>query len=302
MGHTTNDFFAAIDPVVNREYYGLENEDVPEKQFSQFFKVSSDDEPQMSSVEYGGPSSLTLKAENSAVAPKFIVQGAVKTYLTSTYAGAITISYEAARDVKNRYGKIQQAASALGEAERVTPELLTALFMDGTFSTSSYTVADGAAVCGTHTLPDGITTTSNQLATAAALDETSAEDVRVALKAIKAPSTNIRPLKMKAWIIPSAYEPIAMKLASSQKTIGSANNDPSIVKGTQVKVFDYLPSTTKWWAETSADSRGLFWHWIEKPTFITDQVVLMLQKVYVSFFRSRYGIVDFRHLFGSNAT
>jgi hypothetical protein len=46
----------------------------------------------------------------------------------------------------------------------------------------------------------------------------------------------------------------------------------------------------------------LFWHWIEKPQFITDQVVLMLQKVYVSYFRGRYGIVDWRHIYGSNAT
>jgi hypothetical protein len=301
MAHSTNDFFAAIDPVVNRHYYGLD-EDQVDKQFTQIFKVSSDDEPQKSAVEYGGPASLTLKTENAAVAPKQIVQGPIKTWYTATHAGSIVISYEAARDVKNRYGKIAQASSALGEAERITPELLTALFMDRAFNSSFPATADGVEMCGIHILPDGVTTFQNELATPAALDETSAEDVRVALRQVLGPSGNIRPLKTVAWVVPSAYEPLAMKLSTSAKTLGSANNDPSVVKGTTVKVFDYLGSATRWFAETNAKENGLFWDWIEKPTFITDQVVLNLQKVYVSFFRGRYGIVDWRHIYGSAAT
>lgn len=301
MAHSTNDFFAAIDPVVNRNYYGLDDEQT-DKQYSMIFKISSDDEPQMSAVEYGGPSTLSLKTENAAVTPKFIVQGPVKTYYTSLYAGAITISYEAARDVKNRYGKIAQASSALGEAERVTPELLTALFMDRAFNSSFPATADGVEMCGVHILPDGVTTYQNELATPAALDETSAEDVRVALRSLLGPSGNIRPAKVTSWIVPSAYEPLATKLSTSPKTLGSANNDPSVVKGTTVKVFDYLGSSTRWFAETNQKERGLFWHWIEKPQFLTDQVVLNLQKVYVSFFRGRYGIIDWRHIYGSAAT
>lgn len=301
MAHSTNDFFAAIDPVVNRNYYGLDDEQV-EAQYKQFFKVASDDEPQMSAVEYGGPASLTLKTENAAVAQKEIIQGPVKTYYTNTHAGAITISYEAARDVKNRYGKIAQASSALGEAERTTPELLTGLMLDRAFNSSYPATADGVEICGTHTLPDGVTTTANELATPAALDETSLEDIRVALRTILGPSGNIRPLRAVALIVPSAYEPLAMKLSTSPKTLGSANNDPSVVKGITPKVFDYLSSATRFFVETNAKERGLFWDWIEKPQFITDQVVLNLQKVYVSFFRCRYGIVDWRHLFGSAAS
>lgn len=301
MGHSTNDFFAAIDPVVNRNYYGLDDGDV-EAQYSGIFKVGSDNEPQMSFVEYGGPSSLTLKTENAAVAAKYITQGPVKTHYTSTYAGAITISYEAAKDVKNRYGKIAQASAALGEAERVTPELLTALYLDRAFNSSFPAVADGIELCGVHILPDGVTTFQNELATPAALDETSAEDVRVALRTVLGPSGNIMPMKVASWVVPSAYEPIAMKLSQSEKTIGSANNDPSIVKGTKVTVFDYLGSSTRWFAKTNKTKNGLFWDWIEKPQFITDQQVMMLQKIYVSFFRARFGCGDWRVIYGSAAT
>lgn len=301
MAHSTNDFFAAIDPVINRNYYGLDDGEV-EKQFSQIFTVGSDSEPQMSSVEYAGAVSLTLKPENSAVSAKTIQQGPVKTFYTSTYAGAITISYEAAKDVKNRYGKIAQASAALGEAERVTPELLTALYLDRAFNNSFPATADGIELCGVHVLPDGVTTFQNELPTPAALDETSAEDVRVNLRTLLGPSGNIMPANVTGWIIPSAYLPIATKLSQSEKTIGSANNDPSIVKGTKVFMFDYLGSSTRWMAKTNKTKNGLFWDWIEKPTFITDQVVLMLQKVYVTFFRARFGCVDWRTIYGSAAT
>jgi hypothetical protein len=134
------------------------------------------------------------------------------------------------------------------------------------------------------------------------MDETACEDVRVALRTLLGPSGNIKPSKAVSWIVPSALEPIAMKLSQSDKTVGTANNDPSIIKGTKVKVFDYLGSSTRWFAETEHKKNGLFWDYIEKPQFITDQVVLMLQKVYVSYFRARYGCVDWRHIYGSAAT
>lgn len=300
MGHSVNDFFAAVDPVANRSFYGLEDE--IESQFKQFFKIGSDDEPQKSAVEYGGPASLSLKTENAAVAQKYILQGPIKTWNAATYAGAATISYEAARDVKNRYGKIASTMGSLGRATKITPELLTALFLDRAFNSGFPASADGLELCSTaHLLPDGVTTVSNELATPAALDETSAEDVKTALRTIAGPDGNIMPHKVKGWIVPSALANIAEKLSKTDRTIGSANNEVSVVSGTKVFNFDYLGSATRWFAKTD-NNNGLFWDWIEKPQFLTDQVILMLQKTYVSFFRGRYGCVDFRDVFGSAAT
>ena len=300
MAHSTNDFFAAIDPVVNRSYYGLD--DQAEQQFKSIFKVGTDDEPQMSAVEYGGPGSLTLKTENAAVAPKSIVQGPIKSWNAATYAGGVTISYEAAKDVKNRYAKIAQTAGSLGRATKVTPELLTGLFLDRAFNSSFPATADGLELCSTaHLLPDGVTTVANELTTPAALDETSVEDIMTNVRTLTGPDGNISPVSIKSWVVPSALFNLATKLSTSTKTLGSANNDPSVVSGTKVIGFDYLGSASRFFALTDAD-RGLFWDWIEKPQFITDQVVLMLQKVYVAFFRARYGCVDFRAIYGSAAT
>lgn len=301
MSHSVNDFFAAVDPVANRHYYGLDNEKT-EQQFKQFFKIDSDNEPRKSAVEYGGPASLSLKTENAAVSQKRIKEGPIKTWDTATYAGAATISYEAAKDVKNRYGKIASTMGSLGRATKITPELLTALFLDRAFNSGYPASADGLELCSTaHVLPDGVTTTANELGTPAALDETSAEDVKTALRTILGPDGNIMPHTVKGWIVPAALVNIAEKLSRTDKTVGTANNEVSVIKGTKVMPFDYLGSNSRWFAKTD-NGNGLFFDWIEKEQFITDQVVLMLQKVYVAFFRARYGCVDYRDLFGSAAT
>jgi hypothetical protein len=303
MPHSSNDFWAAIEPVANRKFYGI-GEKTP-RQFDKIAKVGSDDEPQTSFVEYGGVNAtLQLKTENAAVQQRTTSQGPVKTWNTITMAGAATISMEAAKDVKNRYPKLSQATGLLGEAAHVTPELMFALFMDRAFDSNYPATPDAVEMCGVHTLPDGTTTFQNELATPAALDETSAEDVKVALRSTLGQSGNIRPLMVEKWIVPSAYANIVEKLARTKQSTGNANNDVSVISGTDYQVFDYLGSSTRWFAETNASDKenGLFWDWIEKTQFITDQVPIMLQKVFIAYFRARYGIKDWRHIYGVAAT
>lgn len=300
MAHSSNDWFAAIDPVANRSFYGLEAK--TEKQFSKIFEVGSTDEPIMSWVEYAGPGNLTEKAENAAVTQKSIKEGPIKTVRAATFAGAVTVSYEAAKDVRNRYPRVTQAAGSLGRAVDVTPELLTALDLDRAFNSSYPVSADGLELCSTaHLLPDGVTTVANELATPAPLDEQAMEDIIVALRTMTGPDGNIMPLMVKQWVVPSALAPLIEKLTTSPKTLGSNNNDPSVVRG-KFTVFDYLGSSTRYFAQTNTRETGAFWNWLEKPQFITDQVVLMLQKVYVAFFRAQRGFKEFREFYGSAAS
>lgn len=298
MAHVSADFFAAIDPVVNREFYGLENDKDP-AQYSQIFKVASDDEPYKSAVEFGGPGVLALKTENSPVTQKTIRQSSVKTWDTSTFAGAISISHEAAKDVK--YAKIKQAAGSLGRAVDLTPEYLCAQMLDRSFNSSYPTGWDAIELCSSsHLLPDG-STTSNILSTASSLDESAIEDLMTNMRNVLGPDGMRKPEMFKALIVPSALWATAEKLMSSPKQVGSANNDPSVIKGRAPIVFDYLSNTTRWYIQ-SKNSNGLFWDWIEKPTFVTDAQPSLLQKIYVAYFRARYGCVDFRAIFGSNAS
>lgn len=299
MPQSQADFFAAVDPVVNRAFYGLESE--VEKQAFDIFKTDTDDEPIKSAVEYAGPPNLQLKTENAAVLQRTIKQGPIKTWRAVLHAAALTLSYEAASDTTNRYGKITQSAGAMGRAVNITPELICALFLDRAFDSAFPEIADGIELCSTvHQLPDGVTTFSTAMASPVALDETSAEDIETALRNIPGPDGNIMPQTVKGWIVPSALFNKATKLSRNTQTSGSANNDPSVINGTRVLPLDYLGSNTRYFAQTK-NPRGLFWDWIKKPQFITDQVVLMLQKVYVAWFRSRIGCQDPRGIYGVNA-
>lgn len=300
MPHSTSDFWAAINAPVNRGFHGLEAD--VEEQAMDIFDASSDDEPVYSFVEYGGPQSLELKAENAAAEMKDIRQGPVKSWNAIVHAAALTISVEAASDTKNRNSKITQAAGAMGRAVNITPELIAALFLDRAFNSAYPEAPDQLELCSTvHTLPDEVTTYANELATPDAFGETTCEDIRTALRTIKGPDGNIQPRKVKGWIVPAALYDRARKLSMNDKTSGSANNDPSVVKGTKVLPLDYLSSNTRFFAKTDHPN-GLFWHWIQKKTFVTDQVALNLQKVFLAWFRSRIGCKNPRAIFGVAAT
>lgn len=301
MAHSVNDFFAAVDPIANREFWGVKDE-MPPSQYDQIFKVGSDDEPVFSWVEYGTPPSLSEKTENAAVQQKTITQGPIKSVRAITHAAALTLSFEAAKDVKNRYAKLAQAAAGLGEAVRITPELICALVLDRAFNSSYPVIADGLELCSTvHELPDGVTTFATEASTPTALDESTAEDIRTSLRTQPGPSGNIQPRKVTGWIVPAALDTVASKLSRTTKTVGSANNDESLVSGTKVINFDYLGSSTRFFAKTDSP-RPMLWDWIDRPDFLTDQVILLLQKVYVAFFRARIAIRDPRCLFGVAAS
>ncbi len=84
-------------------------------------------------------------------------------------------------------------------------------------------------------------------------------------------------------------------------TISPANfNDPSVVNGKKFMVFDYLTNTTRWFVQTDADN-GFYWDWREKPQFERDNVALLMQAVYIAFFRAMWGAEDPRCAYSSNA-
>jgi hypothetical protein len=293
----TASLYGAIEPVT-RDYYGLElNAEPP--QFSQIAETDTVDEPIRDFVEFGGPGQLAFKAENAPIVAGRITQGPIKRVQAATYAGAIEISREAVKDVK--YKQITTAAKSLGRATRKTPEYLFGQFLDRSFDSNFPVTADNVELCNSssHTLPDG-TTFGNALSTPAALAESSLEDILTNLRTLPGPDGMLSPEQAKQMVVPSALHNLAMKLSRSEKTLGSPNNDPSVVNGLKVMTFDYLTNTTRWFVQTK-NARGIFWDWREKPEFIRDNVALTLMAVFVAFFRAMWGCEDPRGIYGSNA-
>lgn len=287
--------YGQIEPVT-RHYYGLEMGSEP-AQFSQIAHAETDEDPIREFVEFGGSGQLVFKPENGPVHLDTITQGPIKRVATGTYAGGIELSYEVVKDSK--YKKISSAAKSLGRATRLTPEFLFAQFLDRSFNSSFPVTADNVELCSaSHLLPDG--TTFSNIIPAAALAETSLEDMTTTLRSVPGPDTMRTPEMKKQIIVPSALSVLAEKLSTSAKTLGSNNNDPSVVKGTKVMVFDFLTNATRWFLQTKNDN-GIFWDWREKPDFMRDNPALTMQAVFVAFFRARWGCEDPRGIFGSNA-
>jgi len=291
------DVFAAIEPVANRTFYGAKPK-VEELQYPKIFKVSSTDSPTKSSVEFGGPGLFAYKAENAPMEQKRINQGPIKTWTAATYAAAMVVSREMVDDV--RYGELKEMFRSVGRGGEVTPEYLCRDFLERSFDTAYPATADGKPVfSSTHLLPDG-STASNVLATPSALDETSIEDIMTQMRTAVGPDGLRTPQIAKQIIVPSALWAWAKKLSETPNQVGSNNNDVSVIKGFNVVVFDYLTNQTRWFVQTKAEN-GLFWDWRQKLTLDKDQVVNTLQNIYVAWFRARWGVGDWRSIYGVNA-
>lgn len=289
--------YSLIEPVT-RDYYGL-GEGKVKPQFSQIAEIDTVDEPIREFVETGGPGQLLLKTENSAMAVRTIVVGAVKRVQAATYAAAIEISREAIADAK--YKQIKTSAASLGRATARTPEYLFAQFLDRSHNSAYPVTADAVQICATtHVTPYGVTF-GNTLATPATLSETSLEDIRTALRTTIGPDGLLSPVMGKKLIVPSALDVLAEKLARTKQTLGSANNDVSVVSGMETMTFDYLTNTTRFFVQTDAEN-GFYWDWREKNTFERDNVALSRQVVFTAAFRAMWGAEDPRCVYASDAS
>jgi hypothetical protein len=300
MALNTSQLFGLVEPVV-RKFYGLEK-NKKKRIFSEIFDVSKGKEAVRHSMELAGPGQLALKTENGPVTSLSIKQGSNKTWNYALYAGEVTLSWELARD--NKVREIKTVAGSMGRAMALTPEYLAAQFLDRAFNSSYAATADGKELCATDHLIVGTSssTGSNELATPAALSETSLEDIYTNLMSILGPDGMIVNVMPERLIVPAALGHTAKKLTRTGKTLGSANNDPKVVgDDLSLTVNPYLSSATRFFVKTDY-SNGLFWEWDVESEFMEDNSPTTLQKIYVAFFRARWGCDDWRGIYGSAAS
>lgn len=300
MAMNSASIYKSIEPVV-RHFWGLEVDGEKNPQiFPDIFDVEETDEPVMEAVEYGGPGTMTYKPENERITFDSIAQGGTKRWSAGTWATGIEISLEAAEDTK--YRAIRTVAQSLGRAARLTPEYLTAQFLDRAFNASFPALNDALSLCNSaHTIPKG-GTYSNLLSNPYSLSEFALEQVFQNLGVIPGPDAMITPLMPVQLIVPAALGPAAWKLQSTQLQVGSANNDRSFVAGKfDVTVFNYLGSNTRWFVKTDAQD-GLFWKWRVKPQFMRDNIDAVTMALYMCRFRAYWGCIDGRGIYGSNAS
>jgi len=149
----------------------------------------------------------------------------------------------------------QVYAKHLAQSLVETKELLCANILNRAFN-SSYVGGDGVSLINTaHPIASG--TFSNQLATAAALSQTSLEQMLIQIRqAVDNNGKKIRLQPLKIVVAPGNVFQAEVLLKSVLRT-GTANNDINPIKSIGLlpegaSVISRLTSSTNWWIQTDA--------------------------------------------------
>ena len=268
---------------------------------AEIFDTENSDRAFEEEVMLSGFANATVKPEGQGVSFDSAQETFTARYTNETIALAFAITEEAIED--NLYDRLaSRYTKALARSMANTKQVKGAAVLNNAFS-SSYAGGDGKELCATDH-PTLAGTFSNELATAADLNETSLEQALIDIAAM----TDERGLKIAArgmkLVIPSALQFTAERLLKSKgrtqttdNDINAINNMGAIPEGYVVN--HYLTDTSKWFIKTDVPN-GLK-HFTRAPLktsmegdFDTGNVRYKARERYV------FGFSDPRGIFGSD--
>ena len=268
---------------------------------AEIFETENSDRAFEEEVMLSGFANATVKPEGQGVSFDSAQETFTARYTNETIALAFAITEEAIED--NLYDSLaSRYTKALARSMANTKQVKGAAVLNNAFN-SSYAGGDGKELCATDH-PTLAGTFSNELSTAADLNETSLEQALIDIAAF----TDERGLKVAArgmkLIIPSALQFTAERLMKSKGRTGTADNDINAINNMGAipegyVVNHYLTDTAKWFVKTDVPN-GLK-HFMRAPLktsmegdFDTGNVRYKARERYV------FGFSDPRGIFGSD--
>ena len=267
---------------------------------AEIFETENSDRAFEEEVMLSGFANAAVKPEGQGVTFDSAQETFTARYTNETIALAFAITEEAIED--NLYDRLaSRYTKALARSMANTKQVKGAAVLNNAFN-SSYAGGDGKELCATDH-PTLAGTFSNELSTAADLNETSLEQALIDIAAF----TDERGLKVAArgmkLIIPSALQFTAERLMKSKGRTGTADNDINAINNMGAipegyVVNHYLTDTAKWFVKTDVPN-GLK-HFTRAPLktsmegdFDTGNVRYKARERYV------FGFSDPRGIFGS---
>ena len=290
-----------LEPGLNA-LFGLEYKQYADE-WSEIFETETSDRAFEEEVMLAGFSNAAVKPEGQGVTFDDAQETFTARYTNETIALAFAITEEAIED--NLYDRLaSRYTKALARSMASTKNIKGAAVLNNAFD-STFAGGDGKELCATDH-PTLAGTVSNELTTAAELNETSLEQSLIDIAAF----TDERGLKIAAQgtklIIPSALQFTADRLMKSAGRTGTADNDINAIRNMGMipqgySVNHYLTSAKKFFIMTDVPN-GLK-HFNRSPIktsmegdFDTGNVRYKARERYV------FGFSDPRGIFGSNAT
>jgi len=268
---------------------------------AEIFDTENSDRAFEEEVMLAGFANAAVKPEGQGVTFDSAQETFTARYTNETIALAFAITEEAIED--NLYDRLaSRYTKALARSMANTKQVKGAAVLNNGFN-SSYAGGDGKELFATDH-PTLAGTFSNELATAADLNETSLEQALIDIAAF----TDERGLKIAArgmkLVIPSALQFTAERLMKSKGRVGTADNDINAINNMGAVpegyvVNHYLTDTSKWFIKTDVPN-GLK-HFTRAPLktsmegdFDTGNVRYKARERYV------FGFSDPRGAFGSD--
>ena len=290
-----------LEPGLNA-LFGLEYKQYADE-WTEIFDTETSDRAFEEEVMLAGFSNAAVKPEGQGVAFDDAQETFTARYTNETIALAFAITEEAIED--NLYDRLaSRYTKALARSMASTKNIKGAAVLNNAFD-STFAGGDGKELCATDH-PTLAGEFSNELATAAELNETSLEQSLIDIAAM----TDERGLKIAAQgvklVIPSALQFTADRLMNSAGRTGTADNDINAIRNMGMisggyTVNHYLTAAKKFFIKTDVPN-GLK-HFNRSPIktsmegdFDTGNVRYKARERYV------FGFSDPRGIFGSNAT
>jgi hypothetical protein len=290
-----------LEPGLNA-LFGLEYKNYADE-WSEIFETETSDRAFEEEVMLAGFSNAAVKAEGQGVTFDDAQETFTARYTNETIALAFAITEEAIED--NLYDRLaSRYTKALARSMASTKNIKGAAVLNNAFD-ANFAGGDGKELCATDH-PTLAGTVSNELTTAAELNETSLEQSLIDIAAF----TDERGLKIAAQgtklVIPSALQFTADRLMNSAGRVGTADNDINAIRNMGMipqgyTVNHYLTNAKKFFIMTDVPN-GLK-HFNRAPIktsmegdFDTGNVRYKARERYV------FGFSDPRGIFGSNAT
>ena len=290
-----------LEPGLNA-LFGLEYKQYA-NEHAEIFDTETSDRAFEEEVMLSGFANAAVKPEGQGVTFDDAQETYTARYTNETIALAFAITEEAIED--NLYDRLaSRYTKALARSMASTKNIKGAAILNNAFD-SNFAGGDGKELCATDH-PTLAGTLSNELSTAAELNETSLEQSLIDIAAF----TDERGLKIAAQgtklIIPSALQFTADRLMKSEGRVGTADNDINAIRNMGMipqgyTVNHYLTSSKKFFIKTDVPN-GLK-HFVRAPIktsmegdFDTGNVRYKARERYV------FGFSDPRGIFGSNAT
>ena len=290
-----------LEPGLNA-LFGLEYKQYA-NEHAEIFDTETSDRAFEEEVMLSGFANAAVKPEGQGVQFDQAQETFTARYTNETVALAFAITEEAIED--NLYDRLaSRYTKALARSMASTKNIKGAAILNNAFD-SNFAGGDGKELCATDH-PTLAGTLSNELSTAAELNETSLEQSLIDIAAF----TDERGLKIAAQgvklIIPSALRFTADRLMNSVGRVGTADNDINAIRNMGMisggyVVNNYLTASKKFFIKTDVPN-GLK-HFNRSPIktsmegdFDTGNVRYKARERYV------FGFSDPRGIFGSNAT